>query len=82
MRTNVKFGPTRAERQEQNAITLKWGRGRVALPISFLRSSLFAVNRQPKEWDEKKEIRMESPEGIYISAKGPRLDQLSNMFIP
>ena len=79
MRTNVKFGPTRAERQEQNAITLKWGRGRVALPISFLRSSLFAVNRQPKEWDEKKEIRMESPEGIYISATGPRLDQFDRL---
>ena len=79
MRTNVKFGPTRAERQEQNAITLKWGRGRVALPISFLRSSLFAVNRQPKEWDEKKEIRMESLEGIYVAAKGPRLDQFDRL---
>lgn len=79
MRTSVKFGPTQAERQEQNAITLKWGRGRVALPISFLRSSLFAVNRQPKEWDEKKEIRMESLEGIYVAAKGPRLDQFDRL---
>lgn len=60
-------------------IQLKWKRGYVGLPVAFLRSSLFCINRKAAPWNECEEQSIQSLSGITITATGPRLDQFDRL---
>ena len=78
--SNIRFGMTKKEELASNSVFLKWRHGSVGLPIALLRSSLFGVNRQTAEdWDDTTRNTMITPNGIHVSASGPRLDQFDRL---
>ena len=63
-----------------DSIQLKWRKGYVGLPVAFLRSSLFCINRKAaSSWNESEEQPIEGLSNIMIKAKGPRLDQYDRL---
>lgn len=64
---------------KENTISLKWNHGNIALPLVFLRSSLFSANRRSNEWNEKTKRKIDSLSNITLFAQGPRLDQYDRL---